>query len=77
MKCGRGWKKEWCGVVCSIENKTKERGKERFTLLMSSKICESIETHGWKESKIVWAIVKVGIVKYAWVCVYATVNVSI
>ena len=35
-----------------------------------------VESHGWEGSRIVWAAGKVGIVKYAWVCVYVSVNVG-
>ena len=32
---------------------------------MSPRVWEGIKAHGWKGSKIVWAVGKVGIMKYA------------
>ena len=60
----------WCGVK---EKKTK--GRESCVFLTSPRVWEGIEAHGWKGSRIMWVVEKVGIVKYALVSVYAPVNV--
>ena len=65
MRCEKGWKGE----------SYRDRGKEGCVLL-SPRAWKGIETHEWKESRIVWAVGKIGIVKYAWVCVDALVNVG-
>ena len=51
------------------------RGTEEYALLMFPRVWEGIEAHGWKSSRIVWVVGKIGIVRYVWVCVYAPVNV--
>ncbi len=38
--------------------------------------CGRVWKTGWKGTRIVWAKTKVGIVKYAWICIYAPVNVK-
>ena len=54
------------GVVWSgMDERRKGRGREGCALLMSARVWEGIEAHGWKGSRIVWAVGKVGIVKYA------------
>ena len=53
-----------------MEKKT----REGCALLMSPRIWQGIEEHGLKGSRIVWAVGKIGIVKFAWVYVYAPVN---
>ena len=56
-------------VWSEVDEKSKERGKEWCALLMSLWICQSIiEAHGSKRSRIVWAIGKVRILKYALCC---------
>ncbi len=62
----------WCGV----DEKSRGRGREGCALLFAPRVWKGIEAHGWKGSRIVWAVGKIGIVKYAWVCVYAPVNSS-
>ncbi len=52
------------------------RGKEGCALLMSERMWKGLEDCGWKGTRIVWAKTKVGIVKYAWICIYALVNVK-
>ena len=42
---------------------------------MSARVWKGVNDHGWKGSIIVWLTGKVGILKYALVCVYASVNV--
>ncbi len=65
------------GVVwCGIDEKSRGRGKEGCPLLLSPRVWECIKAHGWRGSRIVWAVGKIGIVKYAWMCVHAPVNVS-
>ena len=60
----------WSGMAVD----SKGRGREGCALLLSPRVWEGIEDQGWEGSRIVWATGKVGIVKYAWVCVYAPVN---
>ena len=38
---------------------------------MPPRIWEDIEAQEYKRSMIVWAVGKIGIVKYVWACVYA------
>ena len=71
--CGVGgndcelWEGMEGGVVwCGVDEKSKGRGREGCALLMSPRVWESTEVHGWKGSRIVWAVGKIGIVKYAW-----------
>ncbi len=65
------------GVVwCGVDEKSRGRGKEGCALLFAPRVWKGIEVHEWKGSRIVWAVGKIGIVKYAWVCVYAPVNSS-
>ena len=61
-------------VWCRMDMKSKGRGREGCALLMSPRVWKGVEEHGWKGSRIVWAVSKIGIIKYAWVCVYAPVN---
>ena len=58
-----------------VNANNKGRGKEGCALQISPRIWHGIEAHGCKWSKIVWAVRKIGIVKYGWICLYATVNV--
>ena len=62
----------WAG----IDEGCKGRGKEGCALLVSARVWKGVNDHGWKGSRIVWLTGKVGIVKYAWICVYAPVNVK-
>ncbi len=62
----------WCGV----DEKSRGKGKEGCARLFAPRVWKGIEAHGWKGSRIVCAVGKIGIVKYAWVCVYAPVNSS-
>ena len=40
------------------------RGKEGCALLFSPREWKGIETNSWKGSRIVWAVWKIGMVKY-------------
>ncbi len=62
--------------VGGIDEKSRGRGKEGCALLLSPRVWEGIEEQGWRGSRKVWAVGKIGIVRYAWMCVYALVNVS-
>ncbi len=68
---GKGWK-EWSGV----DEESRGRGKEGCALLLSPRVWKGIKVHGWRGSRIVWAVGKIGIVKYVWVSVYALVKAS-
>ncbi len=61
------------GVVwCGGDEKSRDRGKEGWALLLFPRVWESIEVHGWRGSRRVWAVGKIGIVvKYAWMCLCA------
>ena len=52
MKYGEGL--EGRVVCCGVDEKSKRREKEGCALLMSPRIWQGIETHGWKGSRIVW-----------------------
>ena len=52
------------------------RGKEGCAIMMSERMWKGLEEWGWKGTRIVWAKTKVGIIKYAWVSIYAPVNVK-
>ncbi len=43
---------------------------------MHSQVWNGVTDYGWKGSRVVWVKGKVGLVKYAWVCIYAPVNVT-
>jgi len=65
------------GVVWTgLDEKYKGKGKEGCAILLSTRIWEGVTEHGWNGSRIVWVKGKVGITKYAWVCVYAPVNMK-
>ncbi len=80
VECLRGsecevWEDMEGGVVwCGVDERRKGRGKEECALLISSRVWEGTEAQKWKGSRTVWTAGKVGMVKYAWVCVYAPVN---
>ncbi len=57
----------WTGVE-------KGRGKEEFVIMVFPRVWEGIDGHGWIGLRIVWMMEKIGMVKYAWVCVYTPVN---
>ena len=61
-------------VWCRVDEKARE-GETKDVHVVSPRVCEGIEAHGWKGTRTEWVVGKVGIVKYAWVCVYADVNV--
>ncbi len=42
--------------------------------MVSPRVWEGIDGHGWIGSRIAWMTGKIGMVKCAWVCVYAPVN---
>ena len=63
------------GVVWTgISEGCKEKAREGCALILSKRIMDGVSESGSKGSRIVWVKGKVGIVKYAWVCVYAPVN---
>ncbi len=75
-ECGV-WEGMEGGVVWSgMKEGSKGRGKEGCALLMSEQMWKGLEGCGWKGSRTVWAKTKEGIVKYAWICIYAPVNVK-
>ena len=80
-ECGVGKENgPWEGLVGGavwkgLEKKPKSgRGTEGCAILMSERVWKCVTDYGWKGSRIVWVKCKIGIVKYAWVCVYAPVN---
>ena len=65
------------GVVWTgLDEGYKGRGKEGCAILLSPRVWKGKTEHGWNGSRIVWVKGKIGIVKYAWVCVYAPVNMK-
>ena len=56
-----------------MDEKSKRRGKEERALLFP-RIWQGIEAHRLKGSRVAWVVGKVGKVRYALVCVYASVN---
>ena len=63
------------GVVWTgISEGCKGRAREGCALVFSKRIMDGVSESGSRGSRIVWVKSKVGIVKYAWVCVYAPVN---
>ncbi len=57
----------WAGIE-------KGRGKEGCAIMASLRVWKGMDGHGWLRSRIVWMTGKIGMVKCAWVCVYAPVN---
>ncbi len=57
----------WVGIE-------KGRGKEGCAFMASPRVWKGMDGHGWMGSRIVWMTGKIGMVKCAWVCVYAPVN---
>ncbi len=57
----------WTGIE-------KGRGKEGCAIMVSPRVWKGIDVRGWIGSRIVWMTGKIGMVKCAWVCVYAPVN---
>ncbi len=43
---------------------------------MSERMWKGLEDWGWRGTRILCAKTKVGIIKYAWVSIYAPVNVE-
>ena len=66
------------GGVCwsGLDVAYKGRGREGCAILMSHRVACGVTEHGWCGSRIVWVKGKIGMVKYAWVCVYAPVNMK-
>ena len=66
------------GGVCwsGLDVTYKGRGREGCAILMSHRVAYGVTEHGWCGSRIVWVKGKIGMVKYAWVCVYAPVNMK-
>ena len=59
----------WCGVD------EKGKGREKEGCVCTPNVSEDMTkhagtVHGWKGSRILCKVGKVGIVKYAWVCMY-------
>ena len=52
------------------------RGKEGCAVLVSERVWKGVTESGNIGSRGVWIKGKVGLLKYAWVCVYAPVNGS-
>ena len=52
------------------------RGKEGCAMLVSERVWKGVTESGNIGSRGVWIKGKVGLLKYAWVCVYAPVNGS-
>jgi len=52
------------------------RGKEECAILMSERVWKSVTGYGSKGARIVWVKCKIGLTKYAFVSVYAPVNVK-
>ena len=61
-------------VWTGLNEDYKGRGKEGCAILMSERVWKGVTDCGWKGSRIVWVKSKIGLIKYAWVCVYAPVN---
>ncbi len=57
-----------------MDRDRKGTGKEGCAIMVSPRVWESIDGHGWIRSRIVWVMGKTGMVKCAFVCVYAPVN---
>ena len=75
-ECGR-WEGMIGGAVWTgLDEGYKGRGKEGCVILMSERVWKGVTDYGWKGSRIVWMKCKVGMIKYAWVCVYAPVNLK-
>ena len=70
MDCMEGseceiWERMGGGVVwCGVDEKSRGRGKEGCALHISPRVWKGIETYSWKGSRIVWAVWKIGMVKY-------------
>ena len=56
-------------VWTGLNEDYKGRGKEGCAILMSERVWKGVTDCGWKGSRIVWVKSKIGLVKYAWVCV--------
>ncbi|MEL7177812.1 MAG: reverse transcriptase domain-containing protein [Pseudomonadota bacterium] len=71
------WKGVEGGVVWSgVSEGYKGKAKEGCAILVSKRVIEGVSEWGMIGSRIVWVKGKIGLVKYAWVCVYAPVNKS-
>ena len=79
-ECKRGeggglWEGMEGGAVwAGLEETYKGKAKEGCAILVSERVWKGVTDYGWKGSRIVWVKGKIGIVKYAWVSVYAPVN---
>ena len=65
------------GGMSGVEWMRKARERKGCALLMSPRMWQGIEAHGWKESRIVWTSGKVRIVEYGWICVSFTMVLRI
>ena len=75
-ECGR-WEGMVGGAVwMGLDDGYRGRGKEGCAILMSERVWKCVTDYGWKGSRIVWVKCKLGIIRYAWVCVYAPVNMK-
>ncbi len=45
-------------VWCGMNERSRGRGKEGRALLLSQRVWEGIEAHGWRGSRIMWAVGK-------------------
>jgi len=74
--CGM-WEGMKGGVVwAGLDEGYGGRGKEGCAILMSERVWKSVTGYGWKGARIVWVKCKIGLTKYAFVSVYAPVNVK-
>lgn len=63
-------------VWTGIDEKYRGRSEEGCAIVMSERVWNGLTDNGWKGSRIVWVKGIVGFEKYAWVCIYAPVNVK-
>ena len=63
-------------VWTGLDEECKGRGKEGCAILMSGRVWKCVTDYGRKGTRIVWVKCKIGLVKYAWVSVYAPVNMK-
>ncbi len=59
-----------------MDERYKGKSKEGCAIVMLERVWKGVTDYGWKGSRIVWVKGKVGLIKYAWVCIYAPVNVQ-
>ncbi len=65
------------GVVwAGLDEGYSGRAKEESAIIMSERIRKSVTEYGWKGSRMVWVKCKIGLTKYAFVSMYAPVNIK-